>query len=70
MSKKLQKLLARKRKKKLADDSVKPKPNVFASRDIEVPDPDQVVVDPENDSVLMNTNASRLWINTRRNLTS
>jgi hypothetical protein len=66
-SKKLQQLLA-KRKKKPTDDNPKPKSNVFASRDIEVPEPDQVVVDPTNDSILMNTSASRLWINTRRNI--
>jgi hypothetical protein len=64
-SKKLAQLLAKKRKKQ---DTPKPRSNVFMSRDIEVPEPDQVVVDPTTDSILMNTSASRLWINTRRNV--
>jgi hypothetical protein len=66
-SKKLAQLL--KRKKKPEPD--KPKANVFASRNIEVPEPDQVVVDPvdKGECVLMNSNMSRLWINTRNNVT-
>ena len=65
-SKKLAQLL--KHKKKQADD-IKPKQNVFLARDIEVPDPENYAVEPETDTVLFNTSASRIWINTRRNLT-
>jgi hypothetical protein len=65
-SKKLAQLLAK--RKKPAEQEPQPK-NVFMARDVTPKEPDAFVVDPENDSVLFNTSMSRLWINTRNNVT-
>jgi hypothetical protein len=66
-SKKLAQLLKRKKK---PEQEPQPK-NVFMARDVTPQEADAFVVDPvdESECVLMNSNMSRLWINTRNNVT-